>query len=98
MATHKTAATTKERVALTPTGETTVLKTLPGSVSFLDKLKGYYHTLITLVSALVSLLAVVGGATKFIPGPVAGYVVIASTFLATILNFLKSNEHWVDSV
>lgn len=93
----KTKQAVKHRVALSPTGKVTVVKAVPGTVSLLDKLKGYYHTLIAIVAAVVSILAIVGGYEKYIPASLAGYIVTAATLAGAVFTFLKSNEHWVDS-
>lgn len=80
---------------------TVLLDQKTGAVSVVDKLKGYYHTLITILAAVLVLLNEVAPAAHWIPGygpQAAGYVSAAIVFVAAAVNFLKSNQHWVDDL
>lgn len=78
-----------------------VRKVAAGPVSFMDKLKGYYHTIFTVLAALVVLLNELSSALGWIPdyGPkLAGYISVAVVLLTAVVNGMKSNESWVDDL
>jgi hypothetical protein len=91
----------KQRIVLTESGTPAVVDAKPGLVTVIDKVKAYYHTAITVLAAILVLLNEVAPAAHWIPGygsQAAGWVSAAIVFVAAAVNFLKSNEHWVDSV
>jgi hypothetical protein len=91
----------KTGAANDPASAVVVAKTLAGPVSLLDKIKGYYHTLITVLGAVLVLLNEAVGAVGWIPGygsQIAGWVSAGIVFLTALVNFLKSNETYVDSL
>lgn len=91
----------KQQIALTDSGTAAVVNVKTGPVTVFDKLKSYYHTIITVLAAILVLLNEVAPAVHWIPGygaQAAGYVSAAIVFVAAAVNFLKSNEHWVDSI
>lgn len=91
----------KQRIVLTDAGTPAVVNAKPGPVTVFDKLKAYYHTIITVLAAILVLLNEIAPAVHWIPGygaQAAGYVSAAIVFVAAAVNFLKSNEHWVDSI
>lgn len=72
-----------------------------GPLSIFDKVKTYYHTVITLIGFVLVLLNQLLPAVGWIPGygsQAAGYVSAAIVFVTAVANFLKSNEHWVDDL
>ena len=92
---------TKQKQEIAPEGGATVIETKPGTVTFLDKIKAYYHTLITVVGGILVVLNQVLPATHIIPGygtQAAGYVSAAIVFLTALVNALKSNETWVNAL
>jgi hypothetical protein len=84
------AATTAAAAPVNVVAETT------GVVTVLDKLKGYYKTLITVVGSILVILNEVTPLTDFLPASQRHYVTVGIVFLTALGNFLKSNEHWVD--
>jgi hypothetical protein len=81
-----------------PRAAVDVIDSHPGPTTTLDRAKGYYHTIITLVGAVLVLLNQITPVTDFLPASVRGYVSVAIVFVTAALNFLKSNEHWVDDL
>jgi len=79
-----------------PSGDVTVVNTKPGEVGFVDKLKAYYHTIITVIGALLLLINEFTPLTDSLGSDVQKYINIAVVFLTALLNFLKSNEVWVN--
>lgn len=69
-----------------------------GAVGFLDKAKGYYHTIITVIGAVLVLLNEVTPVTNFLPPTQRGWISVGIVFLTALANFLKSNEQWVDDL
>lgn len=69
-----------------------------GDVTWLDRAKGYYHTLITLVGAVLVLLNQATPVFSFLPENWHGYVSVAIVFLTAAANFLKQNEQWVNDL
>lgn len=92
---------TKHRVELNEIGTPAVIDAKAGPVTLFDKVKAYYHTVITVLAAILVLLNEVAPAAHWIPGygeQTAGWVSAAIVFVAAAVNFLKSNEHWVESL
>lgn len=92
---------TKRQIEITHTGDTRVVNAKIGPLTIFDKLKAYYHTLITIFAAILVLLNTLLSATHFIPGygtAIGGYVSFAIIAVTAIVNFLKSNEVWVNKV
>ena len=75
-----------------------VVKETTGPVNFLQNLAGYYKTLIALVSGILVVANEITPVLDFIPGQYKQYVTTAIVFVGAVLTFLKSNEHWVDSL
>ena len=94
-------ADVKNRVEVAPDGAAAVIDSKLGPVTFTDKIKAYYHTLITVVGGILVVLNQVLPATHIIPGygtQAAGYVSAAIVFLTALVNALKSNETWVNAL
>ena len=92
---------TKHRVEVAADGAAAVIDAKAGPVTFTDKIKAYYHTLITVIGAILVLLNQVASAVHWIPNygtQAAGYVSAAIFFLTAVANALKSNEQWVNSL
>lgn len=111
MGEHELQTTTKSRLEITnPPGVTassvpgeavSVNAVKVGAVNFGDKLKGYYHTLIVLVGAVIILLNQLSSALGWIPDygqKIAVWISIALGVLTVLLTALKSNESWVDDL
>jgi hypothetical protein len=75
-----------------------VVDSKPGPVSWLDKLKSYYHTAITLLGALLIFVNEVTPALDWLPGNDKQAVTVAIGFLTALANFLKSNEQWFEEL
>lgn len=92
---------TKARVEILANGEPVKVAEKPGPVTFMDKVKKYYHTVITVGAAILVLLNQIVAAVSWIPdyGPkAAGYVSVAIVIVTAIVNALKSNEQWVNNL
>jgi hypothetical protein len=85
-------------VAATPEAPVKVVAEATGPVTALDKAKGFYHTAITVVAAVLVFLNEVTPATNFLPGTAKHWVSVTVVLLAALANFLKSNETWIDSL
>jgi hypothetical protein len=85
-------------VAERPAAPVKVVEQAAGPVNVLDKLKGYYHTIITVIGAVLVLVNEVTPVTDFLGGNSRHWVSVAVVFLTAVVNFLKSNEHWVDDL
>ena len=68
-----------------------------GSVNWLDRIKSYYHTLITLVGTAILVLNAATPAFDFIPID-KNYLTVVIATLTTVSVFLKKNETWVDEL
>lgn len=82
----------------TPAGaaiHSSVVAEKDGSVGWLDRLKGYYHTLIAVVSAL---LMFVNEVSDVVPQEYQHVVTVAIGIISATVTFLKHNETWVDSL
>lgn len=93
------AGVVKQQMEVTPNGGVTVINAKAGAVTLFDKLKAYYHTIITVLAALVVLANEAAPALHMIPGydaHVAGYVSAGVVLVAALLNALKKNEVWVE--
>jgi hypothetical protein len=91
----------KHRIEVTPSGTPAVIDSKPGPLTVVDKAKSYYHTIITVLAAVLVLLNELVPAVHLIPNygtQAAGYVSVAIVFVAAAVNFLKSNEHWVQAL
>jgi hypothetical protein len=96
--------TTKRRIETPPNADVhgpevppvKVVDERPGAVTFLDKLKGYYKALITVVGAALLGLNELTPVTDFLPATSQHWLSVALSVLTAILTFLKANEHWVD--
>ena len=67
-----------------------VLETKPGELTWLDKLKSYYHTLIVAVGSLLAILSAVS-----VPGEAGKWVAVAVLVLTTAKTALTANEVWI---
>lgn len=70
-----------------------VLDTQPGPLTWRDKAKAYYHTLIVLTGSLVAILS-----SLELPAEYAQWVPTAVLILTTVLTALKSNEVWISEL
>lgn len=98
--------TTKSRVAV-PANEDVhgpippkvkVLTTASGTLTWLDKAKGYYKGLIALVGAVLVILNQLTPVFDFLPGQLKQYFTVAVSVLTAVSAFLVANQHWVDDV
>lgn len=96
--------TTKSRVAV-PANEDVhgpippkvkVLTTAPGTLTWIDKLKGYYKGLITLVGSVLVIANELTPVFDFLPAQDKGYITAGIAALTALSAFLVSNQHWVD--
>jgi hypothetical protein len=69
-----------------------------GSVNIVDSAKAYWHTAITVVAGILILLQQITPVFNFLPAGAQKYFAVAVAFVAAVLNFLKSNEVWVDDL
>lgn len=98
--------TTKQRIAVPPNAEVhgplapkvMVLKSEPGAITLLDRLKGYYKGLIAVITAVLVIANELTPVLNFLPGQDKQYVTIAIAVVGSVLTFLKDNEHWIDDV
>lgn len=81
-----------------PVAKAVVVNQVNGTLGLADQLKAYYHTAITVLGAVLIALAQLATLANWIPGPVGGYVTVGIAFLTGLLNFLKSNEVWVQKL
>ena len=89
----------KQRVEVdSPSGDIKVLKVKEGPVTGLDKIKAYYHTVITIIGALVVFINEVTSVTSQFSPDVQHTVTAVVLFLTALLNMLKSNEVWVNKL
>lgn len=89
----------KERVEVQQvTGDVVVIDAKPGEVKWTDKVKAYWHTVITVIGALLVLLNQVTPITEQFGGNVQKIATTVIIFLTALLNFLKSNEVWVNKL
>lgn len=71
----------------------------PGTVGWLDKAKGYYHTLISGIGALLMAInELTPAAEALLPAESKHYITLTIGALTTVANFLKHNEQWVDDL
>ena len=70
-----------------------VLDTQPGPVTWRDKLKAYYHSLIVFVGSILSVLTVIT-----LPGQYGEWLAAAVLTMTTVLTALKSNEVWISEL
>lgn len=75
-----------------------VLKVKSGAVNALDKLKGYYHTLITVLGAVLVGINELSPITDHLPVSDKHYVTLTILGITALVNALKSNEVWVDQL
>ena len=96
--------TTKRRIQTPPNADVhgpevppvQVVDERTGAVTFLDKLKGYYKALITVLGAVLLGLNELTPVFNFLPTTAHHWLSVALSVLTAILTFLKANEHWVD--
>lgn len=81
-----------------PVPKAVVVNQANGTVGLLDQLKAYYHTAITVIGAILIALTQIATFANWVPGPVGGYITVGIAFLTGLLNFLKSNEVWVQKL
>lgn len=96
-----TAQVVKQQVEVTPAGTVDVVNAKVGPLNIVDKLKAYYHTLITVLAAIIVILNQVAAVAHWIPGygtAMGGYISAAIVFVAALVNLLKSNETWVQKL
>ena len=96
--------TTKRRIQTPPNSDVhgpevppvQVVDERTGAVTFLDKLKGYYKALVTVVGAVLVGLNELTPLTGFLPPTAQHWLSVAISVGTVILTALKANEHWVD--
>lgn len=77
---------------------TKTLEVKEGQVTWVDKLKGYYHSLITLVGAILVFLNQITPMAGFLPVEYRHWVDLAIIIATFVANVLKSNEYWVNDL
>ncbi len=96
--------TTKRRIQTPPNADVhgpevppvQVVDERTGAITLLDKLKGYYKALITVVGAVVLGINELTPLTASLPTTAQHWLSVAISVLTAILTFLKANEQWVD--
>ena len=78
-----------------PARELEVVKTKEGSVTWVDKAKGYYKALIALVGALLVGVTQMSGA---VPAEAEPWVTVAIAVLTEVGVVLRANETWVNAL
>jgi hypothetical protein len=73
-----------------------IIDVKPGEVSFLDKLKGYYHTLSFVVGGLIVSADEFTPVFDFLPENWRHGIAVGTAVAVGLFNFLKSNEVWLD--
>ena len=69
-----------------------------GAGDWKDKAKAYWHTVITVIGAILVLLNQITPITSQFGGNVQMVTNTVIVFLTALVNFLKSNEIWVDAL
>lgn len=87
---------TRARVEIDRDGEATVVDVKPGPLTFVDKLKGYYHTIIIIVAGLLAFLTEISPLGQALPEPYRSILAGAIIAVGALLTFLKSNEVWIE--
>jgi hypothetical protein len=95
---------TKQRIALpdntsvhaatAPTA--VVIEQKPGTVTVLDRVRGYYKGLIALIGALLVTINELTPITDFLPADQRHWITIAVSALTALSTTLVANEKWVD--
>lgn len=75
-----------------------VLDSKSGPVTWLDKIKAYYHTLIVMTSIVLAGLTYILTAEGVVPPEWSPYVNLAIIVLTPVFTLLKNNEQWVDNL
>lgn len=91
----------KHQVEVTTDGAPAVVNAKAGPLTIFDKMKAYYHTIFTVLAAILVLLNQLLPVVHMIPGygeQAAGYVSVAIIAVTAVVNFLKSNEVWVEKL
>ena len=88
----------KDRIEIAKdTAAPAAIDSKPGPVTAVDKVKGYYHTIIIVVTGLLAFLNQVGPLGELLPEEgMKNFVTGAILFVGALLTFLKSNEVWVN--
>jgi hypothetical protein len=89
---------TKARVEVQPSGQAAIVETAPGPVTFIDKAKGYYHTLITLIGTVLVMVNELTPVTDHFSPTIRHGITVFVLAATVVVNALKSNEQWVDSL
>ena len=79
-----------------PSGDVTVVQTKPGAVGVGDKLKAYWHTIITVIGGVLVILNELTPVTNELGGDVQHIVTVVIILLTAVVNASKSNEVWVN--
>lgn len=86
----------KERVEVQPvSGDVVVVNAKEGEVNWVDKLKAYWHTIITVIGGLLVILNELTPVTDQLGPNVQHIVTVVIIILTAIVNASKSNETWV---
>lgn len=94
--TEQNAQTLAEATA--PASPVVVVAESSGPVSFWDKAKNYYKTLISIVGLVLVVLNEITPMTSFLPENQRHWLSVAVVAVTALLTFLKSNETWFDSL
>lgn len=75
-----------------------VVKTTPGPVTLIQKIKLYYKAIIAFIGTLLVLLTSpeIGFLGHLLPADQQHWLSVGIGILTVVLTFLKENEHWVD--
>lgn len=76
-----------------PKAQALVDKSVPGTVTFLDKLKAYWKAIIAFIGVV---LLAVNQLSPFLPVDWQHPAAVIIAVLTAVLTFAKSNETWVD--
>lgn len=88
----------KDQIVVAADGTAAVVNSKAGPLTWRDKVKEYYHTIIIFVTSLVALLTQITPLGNFLPEQYRGWLAAAVLIVGTILTFLKSNEVWVQKL
>lgn len=89
---------TKAQVVIEPDGSPSVVNVKAGPVTWRDKVKAYYHTVIIVVTGLLAFLTEVTPLGNFLPDQYRAWFAGGVLFVGALVTFLKSNETWVNNL
>jgi hypothetical protein len=91
-----TAGPVKVQVEVQPvSGDIQVVNAKPGEIGLMDRLKAYWHTIITVCGAILVALNELTPVTAQLGGHVQAVVTVLIIVCTAVVNASKSNETWV---